>query len=151
MLIYSLYSSRNTDKVYVGSTKSKYLSMRKAQHKYSFKNYLCGKTSYCSSALIVQLCRKSDDLQIELLEEVSDETREAEEWWIKHLKSQGFDVVNSNRAVFSKEQTLDDLKQKYKDDKENGIMPRALKYYYENKAEILKKRKIYYQENIKLH
>ena len=149
MFIYALYSSQNTDKVYIGSTKMKYLSMRKAQHRYSYKKYLKGEHPYLTSCDIVKECFKKDHLQIDLLEEISDDTREAELWWIRLLREQGIDVVNNNDPVFQKEKHLSKLREKYKKDKDSGKIPPSLKYYHDNKEAILAKRKAYYDNVVK--
>lgn len=149
MFIYALYSSQNTDKVYIGSTKMKYLSMRKAQHRYSYNKYLKGEHPYLTSCDIVKDCYKHEHLQIDLLEEISDDTREAELWWISLLREQGIDVVNNNDPVFQKDKHLANLREKYKKDKDSGKVPKSLKYYHDNKEAILAKRKAYYDNVVK--
>tara|TARA_R110001606_G_scaffold62209_1_gene145000 strand:+ start:2382 stop:2855 length:474 start_codon:yes stop_codon:yes gene_type:complete len=149
MLIYALYCSENTDKVYIGSTKMKYLSMRKAQHRYSYNKYLKKEHPYLTSCDIVKDCYKHEHLQIELLEEISDNTREGELWWIRLLRDQGIDVVNNNDPVFQKDKHLANLREKYKKDKESGKVPSSLKYYHDNKVAILAKRKAYYDSVVK--
>ncbi len=141
MFIYSLYSSQDPDKVYIGSTKMKYLSLRKAQHKYYYKRSLVtGKTNISSNA-ICKACETSDDLCIEELEEVEDDNKDREDWWIEYLKETGFEVVNKNRAVYSYDIAKERMRKKYKRLKEDGKIPNALKYYYANKDAILEKRR----------
>jgi len=52
-IIYKI-SSPNTDKVYIGSTTNKYLSMRKAKHVYDYSGFLQGKRHYKSSYEILK-------------------------------------------------------------------------------------------------
>jgi len=149
MYIYCLYSSQPTsNKVYIGSTKN-YLCLRKAQHKYSYRKYNEGNSPFITSTKIVADCKSEDDLQIDLLEEISDQTREAEDWWIAHFKSLGIEVVNYNNAVHSKQRYLDYLKKKYHKEKKQGKIPKSLSYYYKNREAILEKRKIYYHTVLK--
>ncbi len=143
MFIYCLYSSQPSNRVYIGSTKG-YLSMRKAQHKYCYKKFLRGETTFISSTKILEHCETDEDLKIQLLEEILDETREAEDWWIAHFKDIGMEVVNCNDAVHSKEKYLEALKIKYHQQKGEGKIPSALSYYYKNREAILEKRKAYY-------
>jgi len=149
MYVYCLYSAQpSSSKVYIGSTKG-YISMRKAQHKYSYKKYMKGKAPYITSTQILAECNSDDDLKIEVLEEICDETREAEDWWIAHFKSLGLEVVNHNDAVWSKEKYLEGVKEKYHEQKANGKIPYALSYYYKNREAILEKRKNYYENVVK--
>jgi hypothetical protein len=62
-IIYKI-SSPNTDRVYIGSTKNKYLSGRKAKHVYDYKGYLDGRRHYKSSYEIL----KHGDCVYDLLE-----------------------------------------------------------------------------------
>ena len=148
LYIYTLYSKLDTAKVYVGSTKNVNLSMRKAQHKYYHKLYVESdyKKYYYKSFHVVDSCKQHDDLVIEMVEICEDEDRNREDWWIGYLKECGLNVVNKNRAVFSKELVLKNLKLQYKLDKEAGIIPKSLQYYYDNKAMILAKHKLKYSK-----
>ncbi len=148
MYIYCLYSAQPSNKVYIGSTKG-YLCMRKAQHKYSYKKYMKGKAPYITSTQILAECINDDDLKIEVLEEICDQTREAEDWWIAHFKSLGLEVVNNNDAVWSKEKYLKTIKAKYHKEKAEGKIPSSLSYYYKNRDAILIKRKAYYENTVK--
>ena len=149
MYIYCLYSSQpSSNRVYIGSTKG-YLSMRKAQHRYSYKQFKLGNCPFITSTKILEHCVTDDDLQLDCLEEIIDETREAEDWWIAHFKSIGMEVVNYNDAVYSREKCLKELKLKYHKEKGEGKIPASLSYYYKNREAILAKRKADYYSKIK--
>ncbi len=47
-------SSPNTDKIYIGSTTHKYISLRKAKHVYDYKGYLNGTRHYRTSFEILK-------------------------------------------------------------------------------------------------
>ena len=97
--VYKIVSPQ-TDKVYIGSTCSKYLSSRLSQHKYNYKKYLNGNYHYVSSFEII----KYDDCKIILIQSYPDcqskmEQRMYEQDWIDI-----FDCVNKHRAYTSLEQ-----------------------------------------------
>lgn len=62
-IVYKI-SSPNTDKVYIGSTINKYLSLRKSKHVYDYKGFLNGTRHYKSSYEIL----KHGDCVYDLLE-----------------------------------------------------------------------------------
>lgn len=147
MFIYSLYSSQDPNKVYIGSTSIKYLSIRKAQHRYYYKRSIETGRKIISSFDIVDSCVNSEDLCIEELEVSEESDKNREDWWIEHLKENGLDVVNHNRAVYSYEVQKGKLRKRYKQQKEEGKIPSALNYYYNNKERILAKRKEDYKKS----
>jgi hypothetical protein len=97
--VYKLVSPQ-TDKVYIGSTCSKYLSSRLSQHKIDYKRYVAGKYHYVSSFEIV----KYDDCNIVLIQSYSDcknnmEQMSHEQDWIDI-----YDCVNKFRSYRTLEQ-----------------------------------------------
>jgi len=132
--IYKLVSPQ-TDKVYIGSTCSKYLCTRLAQHKNCYKNFLKGKYGNISSFEIV----KYDDCKIILIQSYPDcknnmEQRRHEQDWINI-----YDCVNKQKAYISLEQRKKrDCKNK-KEWRKNNKGPD--KVYRENNKEKIKEYK----------
>jgi hypothetical protein len=63
--IYRIYDISTLEE-YIGSTKRKYISQRKAEHINDYKKYLRGKQRYISSYKIIQ----GGNFKIELIEEI---------------------------------------------------------------------------------
>lgn len=83
MKIYKI-SSSNTDKIYIGKSKQKYLSQRFAVHNYHYKLYLKNKFAFVSSFDVI----KHGNCKIESLGEYSDEeAKEMEKTFIQQFKS----------------------------------------------------------------
>jgi hypothetical protein len=93
--IYAL-KNRTSDDVYYGSTKQKYLSGRKGDHRASYNRWIAGKFHYVSSFEII----KCPTAYIEPVEEVSEENRkERERWWVENNP-----CVNKNKPVRTAEE-----------------------------------------------
>ncbi len=121
-----MIKSKNTDKVYIGSTRKK-LKRRLSVHKCGYKRYCNGSRKYCSSYEVL----KHGDYYIELLREVIVETKEKllklEGETISLYRTNGYNVINDRIAGRTDEQYKIDNKQKIK------------QYYEDNKVEIQKK------------
>jgi hypothetical protein len=130
--IYKLVSPQ-TDKVYIGSTCSKYLSSRLAQHKDCYKRYLNGKYSYISSYEIV----KYDDCKIVLIQSYTDCQNSMEQRMFEQDYIDIFDCVNKQRAYISLEQRKErDCKNKKEWRKNNKEKLQEYdKEYYQNNKE----------------
>ena len=123
--IYKLVSNQ-TDDVYIGSTKLKYLSQRLAKHKNHFKDYKKGLHGYLSSFILCEY----DDVSIELIEENSSLDREG--YYIKITP----ECINHRIAGRSKQQYYEDNKEK---------TDAYVKKWHEEHKEQVKKHKDKYQ------
>lgn len=125
--IYKITCDEN-DLIYVGSTCEKYLSNRHANHKSSCKKYYNGKSNYITSIELV----KYSSSKITLLESCVcnsvNELRMREDFWIKKLKNEGFNIVNKVGAISNPNRNHD--------------------YYMKNKEEMDRKQKEYNKKNI---
>lgn len=93
--IYKIISD-HTDKIYIGSTKEKYLSARLNKHKVNYRHYQNGKYHYVTSFDVI----KYDDAKIILLElypcECKEQLQAKEQQYIETYKDK---IVNRNNAL----------------------------------------------------
>jgi hypothetical protein len=103
--IYKLWSSQ-TDDIYIGSTKEKYLCNRMSKHKYNYNSWLNGTQHYVTSYELL----KYDDCKIECLEFVEFnnivELRAKEGKYIREL-----DCVNKRIECRTKKEWANDNKE----------------------------------------
>jgi len=103
--VYKLISE-NSDVIYIGSSKQKYLCNRKATHISLYKRFLNKKTHFCSSFKVIAC----GDVKIVLLEnypcDTKDELLAREQYWIDNLKANGFKVINKNCTVHNHKQYM---------------------------------------------
>jgi len=120
--------------VYIGQTKLKYLSMRKA-------------AGYGDTVPFFKEC------SIELIEETSDSSRER--YWIERLRSEGHPLLNKRRGVTGldkKEYNKEYRKEYYENNKEKikeDFKEYYKEYYEKNKEVINQKKKEYNLRNKK--
>lgn len=140
--IYVIYNYDN-DKIYVGSTTGKYISLRLAQHKYYFKQYKKGKKIATYSS--VELFEDEDgehQCYCDFVADVSnEEVKQLESFYIYHFRECGFNVVNKNDAIYDKEKYRIKRKIKYQENKEE-LKAKSSIYYWKNKEKVLLKSKI---------
>ena len=65
-------TSKNTDKIYIGSTTEKYLSNRIANHRTKFRQYMEGSDHYRYSFEVIRMGKDN----IELIEDFPSDTKE---------------------------------------------------------------------------
>lgn len=122
-------SSSNSNNVYVGKCGNS-LSVRFAQHKYYYNNYIkeVGTPFYSSTWVFID-----GDAQIEELELCEDhKSSERESFYMTKLKNDGFNVVNIRDGVVNKEKARQ----------------RWIKYYYQNRDKKIQLAKNYYWKNL---
>ncbi len=131
--IYVLSSYAN-NKLYIGSFKYKYLSMRMAQHKYYFRNTGKLKNNYSSAAVFEE---DENAVQIERLHICNSEERKVyEQFYIDYFKElDGFEVVNVNNTSLYHKKKQKEYYQKNRDKK----IKVASNYYHKNREMILAK------------
>ena len=130
--IYTL-RSRNSDKIYIGST-CQDLSKRLYGHKKGYKKFMKTKLKYVSSYEVIE----GGNVFIELLESYpcnsSEELRRREGQLQREVK-----CVNQNIAGRTRKE--------YRQDNKEAISAKKKVYCQENKEAILAKKKVYHQEN----
>ena len=125
--IYCVYNDSN-DSIYIGSTNCMYISTRLAQHNYNYRKYKLNPTRlrYSSDKVIEDKNGVFNKTNITLLDECNEDIRYyTENYWINYYKTLGFDVVNENSPITTKE----------------IIACRSKRYYENNKSKILEKYK----------
>jgi len=120
--IYKLWSPEGDD-IYIGST-TKYLSTRKAQHKYEYENR---EHPHCRSKILYE---KYNDVRIELLECFPCENKD-------ELNKKENEYIRSNKCVNIRQEGRTD-KEWYEDNKESHKLWKK-NYYEENKEKQLTK------------
>lgn len=137
--IYKIISSQS-DKMYIGSTVSKYLCERMGQHKYAFVHKNVKK---CRANEIVQY----DDAKIVLIENYPcksrDELLQREQFWIDQHQN---DCLNAHKAWKGPMSTQDYHKQKY-ERKKSEISLKSKERYAKNCEAIKQKAKEYRAQN----
>ena len=143
-----IISSDSTNKVYIGSTNAKYLSMRLAQHRYYYNQVLKGKKGNCLYSSFDIFDESDDDVYINLLEECTkEEKHQLEMNWINFYESDpDFEVVNHNNPVFDKDVAKARQQEKYYNNKQHYIK-KSLDYYYKNQEHCKKKASERYYKN----
>jgi adenylate kinase family enzyme len=120
--IYKITSASHPDLVYYGSTTKKYLSERMSGHRTDYRRFPNGKRAVYE---LVQY----EDAKIELVEEVEENHREREQYYIDN-----FPCVNKLNAYLPGD-PAEKLKQWKKDNPERQ-KEQLKKYYEENKEAI---------------
>jgi len=132
--VYKIGSSTD-DKIYIGST-TQQLKSRFISHKSKMNDL----HSNCTSEIIL----RKQDPYIELIEEVEfndkEELRTRERF---HIEQNQDKVVNKCRPIKTKQDEIDDDKEKYQKNKEE-IKRRTNTYYHANKEICLEKQKVRY-------
>ena len=122
-----ILKSKNTNKVYIGSTTMR-LKRRLKGHKTAFKKFLNSNGTYCTSFDILEC----GDYYIELLREVAVEDkqklRSLEGETITLYRNQGYNVVNKNIAG----RTQKEYGKQYRVENAQKIK----QYYEDNKVEL---------------
>ena len=146
--IYAIRSYQ-TELIYVGSTIEKRLSARFSKHKSDYKMNLKGTKNYVTSYEIV----KYDDCYIELIEEVSnytkDEMRKLEGQYIREMNCVNKRIEGRTKHEYynnNKDKILDMRKEYYGENRDN-IREFQKEYRIINKDELNEQSKKIYQEN----
>jgi hypothetical protein len=148
-------TSKQTEKIYVGSTCESRLKRRLQKHKSNMKEYLEGtRTSYTTSFKILKFV----DAKIELIEEYpcesKEELRTRERYWKEELGEFAVNKLNpirferDEKEYYEKHRSKIMEKQKeYRLENRDKYVEYSKQYYEENKDELLKKNKEYREKN----
>jgi len=130
--IYKITSASHPDLVYYGSTTKKYLCERMSQHRADFKRFPD------RNRTVYQLLQH-EDAKIELVEEVEENHKEREQYYIDN-----FPCVNERKAYLpgTDQEKLDNWKKNNPERQKEHLK----KYYEENKEAIQAKTAEYRQE-----
>lgn len=143
-----LLEHKDTDKIYVGSTKVK-IEDRVKRHKECFKRHF----GYCSS---FELLKYGEDglnwIELEQLEYVNEEDlRKAERYWYDIYKAEYEDLLINERLPFlskaEKDKYNKEFKKKWYEERREELSKIRKQRYEENKEEINKQRKQYRDNN----
>ena len=129
--IYKITSALHPDLVYYGSTTKKYLCERMSQHRDNFKRFPNAKRAVYE---VIQY----EDAKIELVEEVEENPKEREQYYIDN-----FPCVNKLNAYLPGD-PAEKLKQWKKDNPER--QKEHLKKYYEENKEAIQEQTAQYRE-----
>lgn len=140
--IYVIYNLCN-NKIYVGSTQSKYVSLRLAQHRYYYNKMKRGEKYLRYSSVKVF---EDDDGEYEcysdfVAEVDKEEMKEIESFYIHYFKECGFEVVNENDAIYDLQKYAQKRKEKYEKNPD-FYREKSSIYYWKNREKILHKMKI---------
>ena len=129
--IYKITSALHPDLVYYGSTTKKYLSERMSGHRTDYRRFPDGKRAVYE---VIQY----EDAKIELVEEVEENPKEREQYYIDN-----FPCVNKLNAYLPGD-PAEKLKQWKKDNPER--QKEHLKKYYEENKEAIQEQTAQYRE-----
>ena len=135
--VYKLWTFESDD-IYIGSTKEKYLSSRLSHHK--------AKSNHCVSR---ELFEKYQDVKIEALEvfmfDDISELRAREGHYQRTLKCINYKIENRTRKEYRQE-NLEKIK-KHRQENLEKIKEQKQKHYQNNKEQIKEYNQEYYQNN----
>lgn len=129
--IYKITSASHPDLVYYGSTTKKYLCERMSQHRADFKRLP-------NANRIVYQLLQYEDAKIELVEEVEENHKEREQYYIDNF------LCINERSAYLPGDPAEKLKQWKKDNPERQA--EQLKRYYEANKEAIQAQNAQYRE-----
>jgi hypothetical protein len=131
--IYKIVDNTNGN-IYIGSTCVPTLSIRLAQHRCDYKNFIGGSKNTTTSIKILE----NNNYSIVLLEEFPCETKDQllsrERYYIENN-----DCINKNIPTRSRKEYYEQIKEQLKEHQKD--------YYEQNKDKIKERRKEYYEKN----